>query len=240
MPALSKRIAFEVNGSLFEETCTFTSESTDGHYISLRPLLNPSKDQNEFPFEWAFAGTNKDIKISTVSKDTVKQDFEFGFDSNKYLQIPNQPEGPVETYWKTINNGVREETGEIFPMGHDQPGVKFMEMWQPIDFNKRDPVIIDGVAQQGRSVTLQIDNDEYFGLVIIVGKWIQGFLSKKSEHTAKGLNFIRAFETSQGDLDIVTQYGTDFNKFPTLFDALKQGTLVDSNGIQWETIEAHY
>lgn len=240
MPALSKRIAFEVNGSLLEETCTITSESTDGHYISLRPLLHPTEEQAAFPFEWAFAGTSKDITVSTVSDDTVKQDFSFGFDSNKYLQIPNQHEGPVETYWKTIHNGVREETGEIFPMGKDKTGVKFMEMWQPIDFNKRDLVIIDGVERSGRSVTLQIDNAEYFGLVIVVGKWIQGFLSKKSEHSTSGLNFIRAFETAQGDLDFVTKYGKDFNKFPTMYDALKQGTLVDSNGIQWSTLEAHY
>ncbi|SMN21246.1 similar to Saccharomyces cerevisiae YLR301W HRI1 Protein of unknown function that interacts with Sec72p and Hrr25p [Maudiozyma saulgeensis] len=240
MPALLKRIAFEVNGSLLEETNTITSESTDGHYISLRPLLHPTKEQTAFPFEWAFAGTNKDITVSKVSEDTVKEDFLFGFDSNKYLHIPNQHEGPVETYWKTIHNGVREETGEIFPMGKAQPGVKFMEMWQPIDFSKQDLVITDGSVTKGRSVTLKIDTAEYFGLIIVVGQWIQGFLSKKGQHSTEGLSFIRAFETSQGTVNTLVKYGSDFSKFPTLFDALSVGTVVDANGASWETLEAHY
>lgn len=154
--------------------------------------------------------------------------------------MPNQHEGPVETYWQTIHNGVRQEKGEIFPMGKDQPGVKFMELWQPIDFSKEDIVITDGSVTKGRSVTLQIDTAEYFGLVIVVGQWIQGFLSKKGQNSKEGLSFIRAFETSQGTVDTLVQYGADSNKFPTLFDALSVGTVVDANGASWKTLEAHY
>lgn len=240
MPALLKRVAFEVNGSLMENTCTLTSESTDGHYISLRPLLAPTAAQAAFPFEWAFAGTNKDITVSKVSEDTVKEEFRFGFDTNVYLDVQPRHNGPVETYWQTIASGVRQEKGQIFPGGKDQPGVNFMEMWQPVDFASEQLVIIDGKPQQGRSVTLKIDSKEYNGLVIVVGKWIQGFLSKKGASTAAGLSFVRSYEVPGAPVDTSIKFGADFAKFPTMFDALKVGQTVDANGAAWEVIEAHY
>ncbi|GMM55284.1 Hri1 protein [Maudiozyma humilis] len=223
-----------------ENTCTLTSESTDGHYISLRPLLAPTAAQAAFPFEWAFAGTNKDITVSRVSADTVKEEFRFGFDTNVYLDVKPRHEGPVETYWQTIASGVRQETGEIFPAGKTQPGVKFMEMWQPVDFASEKLVIIGAEAQQGRSVTLKIDSAEFQGLVIVVGKWVQGFLSRKRAAAAEGLSFVRAFEVPGSNVDTAVKFGKDFDKFPTLFDALKVGQTVDANGAQWEVIEAHY
>lgn len=240
MPALLKRIAIEVNGALGEQTSTVTSQSTDGHYISLRPLLHPTEEQGSFPFEWAFFGTNKDIEVSKVSETIDKQVFKFGFDTNVYLKVANIHEGPVSTQWETIANGVQQETGEIFPFGKDKAGVKFVEIWQPIDSNSEQFVITDGTNTSNRSIVLKIDNDEYFGMIIVVGKWVQGFLSKKNGSTASGLNSIRAFETGNGTLNTSLKFGSDFDKFPTMYDALKTGMTVDANGAVWDVIEAYY
>lgn len=241
MPALLKRLIFQVGPNPNERTVTFSSVSNDGHFISLRPLAKPqTAAEKEFPFEWAFAGTKDDVKVTPISEGVVTQDFNFWFDGNKYLNIPNTHSGVVNTTWKTWESGLIEETGTVFPTGSSNPGVDFRELWQPMDFNKSEEVIaplgFDG--SKGKSIVLKVSNAEYDGLLVVVGRWVQGFLSKKNESTTKGLSFIRLIETN-GSYETANKYGVDVAKFPTKFTGLKAGETVESSGLNWEVIEYH-
>ena len=84
MPALLKRLLFQVGPHPNERTFTLSSVSTDGHDISLRPFVKPSGDELSFPFEWAFAGTNETVKVNDQGNGVVTQDFNFWLDTNVY------------------------------------------------------------------------------------------------------------------------------------------------------------
>ncbi|CCD24389.1 Hri1p NDAI_0D00750 [Naumovozyma dairenensis CBS 421] len=243
MPELLKRIAFEVAGNPDERTFTLSSGSNDGHYLSLRPLVKPrTPEGKEFPFEWAFAGTNKDITVTPIegSENTVKQDFNFWIDINAYLNVPNTHRGVVNTVWTTWDSGCIKEAGEVFPFGKDKQAVPFIELWQPIDANKEDLVIVQESNKTLKSIVLKIDDSEYSGLVIVVGKWVQGILIKKSDGTKKGLNFMRLQEASNGSYKSLIEYGIDSSKFPKKFDSLEKDAVLSVAGLNWTVIEATY
>ncbi|CCC69893.1 hypothetical protein NCAS_0D03120 [Naumovozyma castellii] len=238
MPSLLKRILFEVAGHPNERTLTLSSASNDGHFISLRPLVKPSTEaEKKFPFEWAFAGTNANIKITPKSEGVAAQDFNFWFDANVYLNVPNTHRGEVNTTWTTWESGCIQETGKVFPFGKDKEGVSFMELWQPVDANRDELIITNDANSKGKSIVFKVDNAEYEGLVIVVGKWTQGFLSKKNGNSIEGLNFLRLLERESGKVEALVDYGKDAQKFPRDFANLKKGSSVDVNGLTWEVIE---
>lgn len=239
MPSLFKRIAFEVAGQPNERTLTLSSGSNDGHYISLRPLVNPSTpEEKAFPWEWAFAGTKDDVDV-TVKENGAQQVFKFWFDANVYLDIPNTHRGSVNTFWETWESGAIKESGTVYPFGADKEGVNFIELWQPVDAQRDELIIQNHADSKGRSITFRVDNDEYTGLVIVVGRWAQGFLARKNGSTTKDLNFIRTLETAQGETKTLRAFGTNINKFPTQFTDIKKGDKVDVNGLTWDVIEAY-
>lgn len=239
MPSLFKRIAFEVAGQPNERTLTLSSGSNDGHYISLRPLVNPSTpEEKDFPWEWAFAGTKDDVDV-TVKEDGVQQVFKFWFDANVYLKIPNTHNGEVDTFWRTWDSGCLKETGTVFPFGKDKEGVDFIELWQPVDAQRDELIIQNHADSQGRSITFKVDNDDYFGLLIVVGRWTQGFLAKKNGSSHKDINFVRTLETAKDETKTLREFGSEVSKFPTKFDGIKKGDNVDVNGLTWEVIEAY-
>lgn len=239
MPALLKRALFQVNDTPNERTSALSSVSNDGHYISIRAFVKPrSQAEEQFPFEWAFAGTNKDINVTKVNDGVVKQDFNFGFDVNVYLNIPNTHRGTVQTVWTNWDSGCIAEHGTVYPGGSDQPGVKFFELWQPVDPSKEDLVMVSSNTDTGKSIVFKTDSSSFQGLFIITGKWSQGYLAKSGESTLKGLNFIRTVEKSQ-KVETLFQYGVDSEKFPSPTSSVTKGDIVDSNGIKWEVIEAY-
>lgn len=240
MPFLFKRISFEVAGQASERTLTLSSGSNDGHYISLRPLLNPSTlEEKEFPWEWAFAGTKDTVEVNN-KENGCQQIYNFWFDANVYLQTPNTHRGPIDTFWATWESGLLKETGTVYPFGKDKDGVDFVELWQPVDAQREEFVIQDKAESKGRSVTFKVDNDQFYGLVIVVGRWAQGVLAQKGNSTTKGLNFIRSVESVNGDIKNLIQFGSDVNKFPSVFTKVKKGDEVEANGLTWNVIEAYF
>ncbi|CCK70985.1 Hri1p KNAG_0F03230 [Huiozyma naganishii CBS 8797] len=242
MPAICKRVLFEAGGNVNERTLTLSSVSNDGHYISVRPLVKKNTEaEREFPFEWVFAGTKDHIEVTNETDGvTQKQVFDFWLDTNVYLGISNTHRGKVHTKWTTWESGLLLEQGTVFPFGKDGEGVDFKELWQPIDANRDELVIQDKLESQGRSVTFKVDNNEYFGLVVVVGKWVQGFLAKKNGGSKRDLNFVRLVESAfAGKYTTLERYGVDADKFPCEFDTVKKGDHVTANGVQWEVIEAH-
>lgn len=239
MPSLFKRIAFEVAGHPNERTLTLSSGSNDGHYISLRPLVKPATpEEKAFPWEWVFAGTKDDIDV-TVKENGAQQVFKFWFDANVYLNTPNTHRGAVDTFWETWDSGCLKESGTVFPFGKDKEGVDFVELWQPIDAERDEMIIQNHADSKGRSITFKVDNDQYSGLVIVVGRWTQGFLAKKGGASTEGLSFVRTLETAKGETKTLEQYGADVAKFPTKFTDIKKGDKVDVNGLTWDIIEAY-
>lgn len=239
MPALLKRLAFQVGNSINERTCTYSSVSDDGHFISLRPLVKPyTEGEKKFPFEWAFAGLNKDVTVKKVSEDEVTQDFDFWLDSNRYLNVPNTHKGIVNTNWKTWESGCMKETGTVFPFGVDKPGVEFMELWQPLDASQAEEAIapIGGTGAKVRSIVLKADTSKFQGLMIVVGQWIQGYLSAKGGDSIEGISFIRAIEYGE----TIFEYGTGVAKFPRTFDDVEVGSSIHLGGVGWEVIEANF
>ena len=241
MPSLLRRELFTVAGNSNERTLTLSSTSNDGHYLSLRPLVKPTTEaETAFPFEWAFFGTNEDIQSTIESPTKLTHVFDFGFDANVYLNTPNTHRGPVETHWIVWDSGCLQEAGFVFPFGSEKPGVEFMELWQPIDINRDEYVIVPEDKQKGRSVVLSVDCEKYHGMVIVVGKWVQGILADKRESTTLGLSFVRSVEESDGKYKTLIKYGKDFEKFPTAFNDLSVGSSVDVNGATWKVLEATY
>lgn len=238
MPSLLKRVVFQVGSVPNERAFALSSVSNDGHFVSLRPLCKPvTKAEKEFPFEWAFGGTNRDVTVTEVKEGVVKQDFNFGFDANVYLNTPNTHRGLIETLWENWDSGCIAETGKVYPAGVDKEGVSFFELWQPVDPSKEELVM--EASDTGKSIVFKTKNGSgYDGLFIVTGQWSQGFLSKNGEGTTKGLNFIRLLERPSG-LKILLRYGVDFEKFPTKVCGVSKGDVLNFGGIEWEVIESH-
>ncbi|CCH61155.1 hypothetical protein TBLA_0E00940 [Henningerozyma blattae CBS 6284] len=238
MPSIAKRVAFQVGSDIFERTSTFSSASNNGYYISLRPLVKPSKTSEiEFPLEWAFCGTPDNIKITQKSENVTTQDFNFWLDTNTYLNVPNTHRGEVNTTWETWECGSLKESGSVFPNGKSSPGVNFIELWQPMRIDKSEEVVNITGVNNGRSIVFKVDDSNYQGLVVVVGKWVQGYLSKKNDGTIKGLNFIRSVQQADESYETTFKYGSDISKFPTNFTNLKVGEDVTVNGLAWTVVE---
>lgn len=246
MPALLKRVAFQVGLVPNERAFALSSVSNDGHYISLRPFVKPQGPSEEaFPFEWAFAGTNKHVTVTQVKPNVVNQDFDFWFDVNVYLDAPNTHRGVIKTTWETWESGCLAEAGTVFPEGLDNEGVSFFELWQPLDPTKKELVMKseknEASADSAKSIVFKVaEGSGYDGLLIVTGKWAQGFLSKQNVGKIEGLNFIRAQETETSSVaEVLFQYGNECNKFPRRFTGVKVGDVVDVNGLKWDVIESY-
>lgn len=244
--SLLKRIAFQVGPVPNERAFAMTSLSNDGHFISLRPFVKThGPSEEEFPFEWAFAGTNKNNTVTNVKEGVVNQDFNFLFDVNVYLNVPNTHRGEIKTIWTNWESGCIAENGHVYPAGADKEAVPFFELWQPLDPTKSELVIPfkeeDLKAKSAKSIVFKVGSDSgYDGLLIVTGKWSQGFLSRKNDGTIKGLNFIRSLETNDSSsLQTLLSYGVDSAKFPTKFNIVKKGDVVDAGGLKWEVIESN-
>lgn len=239
MVSLCKRVLFQADTeSPNEQTLTLSSTSNKGHYISLRPLIN--SEGKAFPFEWAFAGRSEDATITTIDATTNGIDFNFGLDTNVQMSVPNTHRGVIKTVWKTWESGVIEEIGSVFPWGTEGTEVNFREVWQPIDPSRTEFVELGNtsvVDPSATSYTLFIDNDDFKGLVVVVGRWVQGLLFKKNDASVQSINILRGI-LEGSELQILVRYGPDFDKFPQSFTA-KEGEKVVSNGITWEVIESN-
>ncbi|KAH3903339.1 Hri1p SCDLUD_000965 [Saccharomycodes ludwigii] len=233
-----------------ERTFTLSTVTDKGHYISLRPLVKPTtEEEKKFPFEWGFGGRNTSVEIINVNSNSFKQNFVFELDLNEYLQIPNTHSGLINTLWTTWDSGCLEETGELFPFGKNKESVAFRELWQPIDPSKSvdfDHLTLkDGDdAHNGSketSVALHIDNDTFVGLVVVAGNILQGILFKKNDNTIKGTNFIRGIIASEEKKEFTysIKYGEDVTSFPldlfTKHDSIKVGDVIS----QWKVIESN-
>ncbi|CAI4046728.1 Hri1p SKDI_12G3330 [Saccharomyces kudriavzevii IFO 1802] len=244
MPALLKRLLFQVGPQPNERTFTLSSVSDEGHYISLRPFVKPSgSSESAFPFEWVFAGTNKSVKVSDLGNGVVTQDFNFWLDTNVYLNVPNTHRGEVNTTWKDWDSGCIEETGAVYPFGPEKESVSFRELWQPVDPSREDLVIVspngEKFTSNAKSIVLKVTDEAYDGLVIIVGRWVQGFLSKKDQGTTEGLNFVRLLERDSGKFESLLSFGKEVKKIPQSYENLKNGSTVTIEGLNWEVIEHH-
>lgn len=243
MASLQKRMVFQVlPNPPNERTLTLSSTTKNGHFISIRPFIKPSNDEEKaFPFEWAFAGTSASAKATKKDERTVGINFNFQFDTNVYLQIPNTHRGEIKTLWKDWDSGCVEETGKVYPFGADGEAFSFLELWQPVDPTRDEFVILPNGSKSdinAKSIALSLKNDEFEGLIIIVGKWCQGILFKKNDGTVKGINFIRAIQRENGKWENLLKFGPDFDKFPSEFHA-KEGSTVVSGGVSWEVIESN-
>lgn len=243
MVSLNKRCAFQVGENPADErTLTLSSASNGGYYISLRPFVEPKDSESELPYEWAFAGSPKSLEAKKVDELRDEINFNFDFDTNVHLNAENTHRGVVETHWKKWESGLVEERGQVFPFGPDKQAVSFFELWQPIDATRDEFVhISEKSADQSaaRSVVLALDDDNYRGLVITVGKWTQGILFKKAEHTAKGINFLRACESADGKITTLLKYGVDFDRFPSTFVGQKDAELQGAAGAFWKVVESN-
>lgn len=238
MPELFQRKLIQVvPGKANEPTRTLSSVSNEGHYVSLRPLINPSEEEEEsFPFESCFAGFKKSCIVSKINDTTVKQTFSFDIHSNRILGLPMQ-ETPLDTYWNTWLSGDIEETGTLHPFGDDKEGIDFIELWQPIKaetYESKDSFFIGKTGSDARSVTLKLDSEEYYGIVVIVGDFVQGLLHKKKAKEISALRCVVDKETLRFKKYEI-KFGVDLLKFPTEVPS----SLVVGNFINgWEIIEA--
>ncbi|CCE93737.1 Hri1p TDEL_0G03700 [Torulaspora delbrueckii] len=246
MPTLLQRLVFQVGPVPNERAFVLSSVSTDGHYISLRPFVKPRNASEEaFPFEWVFAGTNQNVVVNQKSEAIVTQDFNNWFDSNVYLNLPNTHRGEINTTWENWESGCIAETGSVFPAGRELDGVPFFELWQPLD-STRDELVVstpqnEKSASSAKSIVFKTTEGSGFdGLVVVTGRWAQGFLSKQNDGTINGMNFIRTLETGNSNVvQTLLQYGRDADKFPRKFDGIKLGDVVEANGLKWEVIESY-
>ncbi|XBW34699.1 hypothetical protein QEN19_000266 [Hanseniaspora menglaensis] len=237
MPYLFQRKLMQVlPGQADESTRTLSSVSNEGHYVSLRPFIKAAKDQEEFPFESCFAGFNKSCIVSKIDEKTTKQTFLFDIHSNRVLGIPLQ-DAPLDTYWTTWVSGDIEERGTIHPNGPENEGIKFIELWQPIKaetYLSKDNFLVGSTDSTSRSITLKMDSEQYYGIVVIVGDVVQGLLHKKK---AKDISVLRCVV----DKDTLRfkkyeiKFGEDLMKFPIeVPSSITVGSFI--NG--WEIIES--
>ncbi|SCW00587.1 LAFE_0C07492g1_1 [Lachancea fermentati] len=242
MVSINKRLTFQVaTNPADERTLTLSSTTNKGHFISLRPFVRPTESEKDFPYEWAFAGTSSHAKSSATDGDSITIDFNFQFDTNVYLNKENTHRGEVHTLWTTWESGCVEERGKVFPFGAENEGVDFFELWQPIDATRDEFVILGNESEQdpnARSIALTLNNGEFEGLIVVVGKWAQGILFKKNDHTTKGVNILRAVEKQKGQWQTLLKYGADFDKFPVKFEA-EEGASVVAGNATWEVIESN-
>ena len=242
MVSISKRYTFQVGDAPADErTLTLSSASNEGYYISLRPFVQPSDAEKEFPFEWAFAGSPGTAKHTKLDELRENIDFDFEFDTNVHLEVANTHRGVIETKWKKWESGLVEERGQVFPFGPEKQGVSFFELWQPIDATRADFVPLgENSANQesARSVVLTLKDSNYKGLIVTVGSWTQGIIFKKDEHSVKGVSILRAVE-SEGKTKNLLQFGSDFDKFPTSYIAEKGALVQGANNSQWEVVESN-
>ncbi|SCU82755.1 LAMI_0C00760g1_1 [Lachancea mirantina] len=242
MASISKRVTFQVGaGAADERTLTLSSMSNDGHLISIRPFVTPSKNEKSFPFEWGFACTSDGAKINKLDSKSMTIDFNFEFDTNVQLEKENTHRGVINTSWKTWDSGLVEERGQVFPFGAEKEGVSFFELWQPIDPAEHRFVSIQSepqAASGARSVVLSLNNGQYRGLIVVVGIWIQGILFKENDSSQESINFLRAIETPAGEWTYLIQFGPDFDKFPNSIN-VKQGSSVLAGSTSWTVIESN-
>ena len=244
---LFKRLVFQVGDSANERTFTLSSVSKNGHFISLRPFTKPTEDEKKFPLEWVFAGTNDRVKVTPTTnadgKPVLQQDFDMGFDTNVYLNVENTHRGVINTFWQNWESGCVEETGKVFPFGKDKEGIPFMELWQPIDPNSKDLVILDAgdgrkIDGPVRSTVLKVvDGQDFEGLMIIVGEWAQGYLADKNKSSVDGLSFVRYHVSNEKLSSGLFEYGSQLSKFPNDFSNVKEGSVLTIDGLKWEVIE---
>lgn len=237
MPALLQRKLMQVKpNAAYENTRTYSTVTNEGHYVSLRPFINPSAEQEEFPFESLFGGLNKTVEVTKVDDTTVKQSFSFGIHSNRILGLPMQ-DSPVHTVWKTWESGDMEETGTIHPFGLDKEGIDFVELWQPLDaeaYESKDTYRVGPTSDKARSVALKMDTKEYDGVVTIVGNIVQGLLHKKDDNTISAVRCVVDSETLRFKKYEI-KYGESLMQFPSeLPESLVVGSFIHG----WEVIEA--
>lgn len=239
MVSLYKRLLFQtLSEEPNETTLTLSTTTNKGNYISLRPFLKCDSSQ-KFPFEWVFGGLSDSANIIVQDASTTEIDFNFQFDTNVYLNVPNTHRGEIQTFWKVWKSGCIEETGTVYPFGFNNPGVSFRELWQPLNPNEEDFVLLsDHNNTNITSITLYLNSDKYNGIVVIVGKWCQGILFKKNDGTIKGLSFVRLVQRSDGSWKKLIEFGDDFNKFPTKFD-VKENQKIIIDGEVWDVIESN-
>ena len=237
MPSLLQRKLMQVKPEdAYENTRTLTTTTDKGHYLSLRPLINPTAEQEEFPFESLFGGLNNTISISNIDETTIKQDFSFGIHSNRVLGLPMQ-DAAVPTVWKTWESGDIQETGTVHPFGLDKEGVDFVELWQPLNaeaYQSKDDFRVGFTAENARSVTLKIDSKEFYGIVTIVGNIVQGLLHKKENPSISCIRCVVDSETLRFKKYEI-KFGESLLQFPSeIPESLVVGSFIHG----WEVIEA--
>lgn len=219
----------------YENTRTLTTTTNSGHYLSLRPFINPTAEQEEFPFEALFGGLNDSVIVSKIDNKTIKQDFLFGIHSNRILGLPMQS-SPVPTVWKTWESGDIQETGTVNPPGLENEGVDFVELWQPLNadyYQSKDDYKVGLTAENSRSVTLKIDTKEFYGIVTIVGNIVQGLLHKKENSTISAIRCVVDSETLRFKKYEI-KYGESLLQFPSeIPESLVVGSFIHG----WEIIE---
>ncbi|CAH01291.1 Hri1p [Kluyveromyces lactis] len=240
MVSLTKRVLFEVIPNPPDETTlTLSSTTNKGHYISVRPFVNA--EGKEFPFEWAFGGTSDHIELKKINERANSLNFNFKFDTNVKLNVPETHRGVIKTVFKTWDSGLVEETGSVFPWGTEGTEVKFRELWQPVDPTRLEFVELNNekdVDQAANSIALSVDNEEYEGLVIVVGRWIQGILFKKGVNTLDGINLFRSQIDEKNSIVSLVKFGADADKFPQEV-LLNEGSITTSKGLEWSVIESN-
>ncbi|SCU99653.1 LANO_0F02982g1_1 [Lachancea nothofagi CBS 11611] len=243
MVSLNKRCTFQVGQDpANERTLTLSSSSNEGYFVSLRPFIAPKDSEKQFPFEWAFAGGPASARVEKKDDKTDVVYFDFDFDTNVHLNAENTHRGTITTYWKKWESGLVEERGQVFPFGTEKEGVDFFELWQPVDVDQDALTILSDKSPDqdiARSVVLTVDNADYKGLVVAVGRWAQGILFKKNEHSIKGVNFLRSVELANGQWETQFEYGTDADRFPQKFIASKGSTFY-AKSLSWEVIESNF
>ncbi|SCU78148.1 LADA_0A04104g1_1 [Lachancea dasiensis] len=242
MASLIRRVTFQVGQNPADErTLTLSSTSAEGYFISLRPFIQPKESELDFPFEWAFAGPASSAKITEKDELVKAIDFNFEFDTNVQLHKENTHRGEIKTVWKQWESGLVEERGQVFPFGAGKQAIDFFELWQPLDSTRAEFVILNEAhagQKEPTSVVFSVDKGDFKGLVVTVGKWAQGILFKKEEHSLKGVNFIRAVEQKDGQWKTLLKFGSDADKFPLGFTATK-GSTIDSGALAWEVVESN-
>ena len=239
MPELFQRKLIQILPERANEpTRTLSSVSNKGNYISLRPLIKATTEEEEnFPFECCFAGFTKSCEVSKVDEATNKQSYKFDIHTNRLLDLPIQDTW-ADTYWKTWPSGDIEETGTLYPFGPDTKGVDFVELWQPINaetYTSKDNFLVGATEPNARSVTLKLDSDDYYGITVIIGDVVQGVLHKKKDK--KDIAVLRCVvdkETLRFKKYEI-KFGSSLLKFPSELPAsLVVGSFI--NG--WEIVEA--
>ena len=92
---------------------------------------------------------------------------------------------------------------------------------------------------KAKSFAAYVDDDEFQGMVIVVGKWAQGLLLKKGDSSTKSISIMRAIVKDNKAHVLIEQFGSDFDKFPEYF-AVKEGEKIIAGGVEWDVIESNY